>query len=142
MRKAIMLAAALLSNAAPAAAEWLTLYSLATGDSFIESGREGGVGDMILWNSELQDEQGNRVGTDAGACIRVDAGGNHVCDIILDHEDRGLMNLSGVQLAEPRTSTLTIVGGTGAYEGITGVVESTPVEDRARFRYEIDYRTD
>lgn len=52
------------------------------------------------------------------------------------------MVLNGVQLVEPETSTLTIVGGTDEYEGITGKIQSTPVEDRARFKYEVDYRID
>jgi hypothetical protein len=52
-------------------------------------------------------------GEKLGSCVRVDAAGN-----------------------------LTIVGGTGAYDGIIGTVGSTPVEQRARFRYETDYRLD
>ena len=52
------------------------------------------------------------------------------------------MNLNGVQRTEPQISTLTIVGGTDDYEGARGTIRSTPVEDRARFKYEIDYRTD
>jgi hypothetical protein len=142
MRKAKMLAAILLLAATPAAAERLTLYSLATGDRFVEFGRQGGVGDLILWNSELQDAQGNKVGTDTGSCIRVDAAGNHLCNIVIDHAGHGKMNFNGVQLTEPQISTLTILGGTDDYEGATGVIRSTPVEDRARFRYQIDYRTD
>lgn len=142
MRNAIMLAAALLLAAAPATAERMTLYSLATGDHFLEFDRKGGIGNMILWNSELQDEAGNKIGSDTGSCIQVDAAGSHLCDIILDHEGRGWMVLNGVQLVEPETSTLTIVGGTDEYEGITGKIQSTPVEDRARFKYEVDYRID
>jgi len=133
---------ALLLVAAPAAAEQMTLYSYAAGDHFVEFGREGGIGDLTVWNGELQDEAGNRLGTDAGTCIRVDAEGAHVCTIVIDHEGHGIINLNGVQKPEPRPSTLVIVGGTGAYEGITGSLSSTPVEDRARFKYEIDYRVD
>lgn len=73
MRNAIMLAAALLLAAAPATAERMTLYSLATGDHFLEFDRKGGIGNMILWNSELQDEAGNKIGSDTGSCIQVDA---------------------------------------------------------------------
>ena len=142
MRKAGKVTAVLLLMAAsPAAGEPLTLYGLAADDSFVEFGRPGGIGDMIVWNAELQDEQGNQVGTDTGTCIQVDADGNHVCTMVLDHHGHGILTLSGVQAAEPGTSTLAIVGGSGDYAGATGAVTSRPVEDRARFRYEIDVRT-
>ena len=65
--------AAILLLAGAAAAEQLTLYSLATGDRFVDLGQDGGAGNMTLWHSEIQDEEGNRLGTGAGACIRLDA---------------------------------------------------------------------
>ena len=134
--------AAVLLLAEAAAAEQLTLYSLATGDRFVELDQAGGAGNMTLWNSAIQDEQGNRLGTGAGVCIRLDAAGHHMCNLVIDHDGHGTINVSGVQVAEPATATLTMIGGTGEYQGATGTVESTPVEDRARFKYEIDYRTD
>jgi hypothetical protein len=137
-----MLCVALLLAAGAAAAEQMTLYNVATGDHFVELGQEGGAGDMILWNSDMEDEAGNKLGTGAGTCIRLDAAGNHMCNLTIQHDGHGTINVSGVQVVEPETSTLTIVGGTGDYEGITGTVRSTPVEDRARFKYEIDYRSD
>ena len=82
------------------------------------------------------------VATGAGTCIRLDAAGNHMCDLTIHHDGHGTLNASGVQAVEPEPSTLTIIGGTGDYQGATGTLKSTPVEDRARFKYEIDYRTD
>jgi hypothetical protein len=134
--------AAILLLAGAAAAEQMTLYSLATDDRFVDLGQDGGAGNMTLWHSEIQDEEGNRLGTGAGACIRLDAAGNAMCELVIQHDGHGTINVSGVQVAEPATATLTIVGGTGDYQGATGTVKSTPVEDRARFKYEIDYRTD
>jgi hypothetical protein len=136
----LAICAALLIAAGAAAAEQLTLYNLATGDRFVELGQDGGVGDMTLWHSDLQDEQGNKLGTGAGVCTRLDAAGNHMCDLTIEHDGHGTLIVSGVQVVEPATATLTIVGGTGDYQGATGTVGSTPIEDRARFRYEIDYR--
>jgi hypothetical protein len=133
---------AILLVAGAAAAERMTLYSLAAGDRFVDLGQAGGAGNMTLWHSEIQDEAGNKLGTGAGACIRLDAAGNAMCDLVIQHDGRGTINVSGMQVAEPATSTLTIVGGTGDYQGATGTVRSTPVEDRARFKYEIDYRVD
>jgi len=135
-------AIAILLLAGPAAAEQMTLYSLATEDRFVDLGQEGGAGNMTLWHSEIQDEAGNKLGTGAGTCIRLDAAGNVMCDLVIEHDGHGTINVSGVQVAEPATATLTILGGTGAYQGATGTVRSTPVENRARFRYEIDYRVD
>jgi hypothetical protein len=125
-----------------AAAEQVTLYNVAAGDHFVDLGQDGGAGNMILWNSDMQDEQGNKLGTGAGTCIRLDAPGNHMCNLTIHHDGHGTIIVSGVQVVEPAASTLTIVGGTGDYQGATGTVRSTPVEDRARFKYEIDYRTD
>lgn len=127
---------------APAAAEQMTLYSAATDDHSIEFGREGGIGNETLWDSPLEDEAGNRVGTNAGHCIQVDREGARLCTIVFDHRDHGQITMTGVQRPEPEPSILTITGGTGRYEGITGTSRSTPVEDRARFEHELDYRID
>lgn len=134
--------AAILLTAGAAVAEQMTLFNVATGDHFVELGQDGSAGDMILWHSELQDEAGNRLGVGAGVCTRLDAAGNHFCNMTIHHDGRGAINASGMQAAEPAPSAMTIVGGTGDYEGITGTLRSTPVEDRARFKYEIDYRKD
>jgi hypothetical protein len=134
--------ATLLVAASTAAAEQITLYNVATVDRFVELNQDGGVGNMILWHSDMEDERGNKLGTGAGTCIRLDPAGNHMCNLTIHHDGRGILNASGVQAVEPKTSTLTIIGGTGDYQGATGILESTPVEDRARFRYEIDYQTD
>ena len=138
----VSIGVAILLLAGAAAAEQMTLYSLATADRFVDLGQAGGVGNMTLWNSELQDEAGNKLGTGAGVCIRLDAAGNIMCDLVIEHDGRGTINVSGMQVAEPATATVTILGGTGDYQGATGTVRSAPVEDRARFKYEIDYRVD
>jgi Allene oxide cyclase barrel like domain len=134
--------AALLLSAGAATAEQMTMYNVATGDHFVELGQDGGAGDTIVWNSDMEDEQGEKLGSGAGSCIQVDAAGNYMCSLTIGHDGHGTINASGFQAVAPATSILTIVGGTGAYEGITGTVRSTPVEQRARFRYEIDYRLD
>jgi hypothetical protein len=134
--------AAILLLAGAAAAEQMTLYNVATGDRFVELGQDGGVANMILWNSDMEDEQGDKLGTGAGTCIRVDAAGNHMCHMTIQLDGHGALIVSGLQVVEPAPSALAIVGGTGNYRGATGTVRSTPVEDRARFKYEIDYRTD
>lgn len=142
MTRTFVMAAALLVVATPAAAERMTLYSVAEGDTFLESGRLDGIGDTTLWNAGLETEAGETVGSVAGSCVQIDDAGTHLCEIAIHHRGRGRMHVQGVQLPEPEPSALTIVGGSGDYAGITGTIESTPVEDRARFRYDIDYRLD
>jgi hypothetical protein len=126
--------------AVAAQADSLEVYSVATADSFAKFGQPGGVGDEIFWNSELQDRAGTRVGSNAGACVRLDAAGAHLCTFIVRHDGHGILTFFGVQEPEPAPSEIAITGGTGAYQGATGRVVSTPVEDRARFRYLIDYQ--
>jgi hypothetical protein len=136
----LILAAALL--APPALAETLTLFSNAEEDGFVGLGQPGGKGDLIVWNSALETQDRAVVGTNAGFCIRVDEPGNFMCDFIIGHEGHGQMTFSGVQVVEPGTSRVVITGGSGKYQGATGEVLSTPVENRARFRFDIDYRLD
>lgn len=142
MRLAPVLVLAATLSAMPAAAEKLTLFSNAAEDGFVALEKPGGKGDMIVWNSALETEDGTQVGTNAGFCIRLDASGNFMCDFIIDHEGHGQMTFSGVQVVEPGTSRVVITGGTGKYRGAEGRVLSTPVENRARFRFDIDYRVD
>lgn len=128
--------------AAPASAEQLTLFSDAQEDGFVALDQPGGKGNMIVWNSALERQDGTVAGTNAGFCIRLDGLGNHMCDFIIDHEGRGQMTFSGVQVAEPGTSLLVITGGTDQYRGAKGSVLSTPVENRTRFRFVIDYQVE
>ncbi len=116
----------------------LTLYSNAAEDGFVAHGAPGQKGDLIVWNSALEVEDGSN----AGFCIRLDATGNFMCDFIINHADHGQMTFSGLQVVEPGTSRVVITGGTGKYLGAKGEVLSTPVENRTRFRFDITYRTD
>ncbi len=142
MRLHTLLALTAVLAATPALAEKLTLYSNAEEDGFVGLGKPGGMGDLIVWNSALEVEDGTAVGTNACFCIRLDASGNFMCDFIIDHEGHGQMTFSGVQVVEPGTSRVVITGGTGKCQGATGEVLSTPVENRACFRFDIDYRLD
>lgn len=132
--------AALLALPSSLAAETLIVFSGAVDDTYVGSGSEGGLGNMILWESDLTSEDGTVIGSNAGTCIQVSDHGNHVCNFIVDHEGQGLRTFTGIQVPDPGVSRLTITGGTGAYEGAVGELRSQPVEDRKRFRFEIDYR--
>jgi hypothetical protein len=135
----VAFAAALVMAAPAATAEQLVLYGSAADDHHLDLGQEGGVGNMILWHGALEDEQGSAVGTTTGRCLQVDDKGTHICDIVLDHEGHGMINANGIQTKEPTTATHTIIGGTSDYSGIHGSMTSDPVENGARFRYQLEY---
>lgn len=130
---------ALLGYAGGANAETLTLYNDATKDIFVEFGQPGEAGDLILWNSDLESEAGEMIGSCSGKCTRLDAAGNYYCSYVIDHHGVGIMSVTGVQAVEPAPSQLVIIGGTGAYEGATGHIVATPNEDRSKFRNVIEY---
>lgn len=123
-----------------ATAETLTLYNDARNDSFVALAQPNNAGDMIIWHSDMQTEDGRKVGTGSGTCTRLDQRGNYFCNFVIDHNGHGILAGSGVQRTEPEPSVFPITGGTGHYQGVTGTMTSIPVENRKRFKYDIDYR--
>ena len=118
----------------------MTIYNDASGDGYIAFDRVNGIGDKIVWNSEMQTEAGDRIGTGSGHCTQLDAERNFFCSFVIDLDGRGMIAGHGVQQTEPTPSTYPIIGGTGEFEGATGKMVSMPVEDRARFVYEISFQ--
>lgn len=138
--RALALLLCLLAGTASAAD--LVLFSVAENDAFLSVGRPDGAGDKILWNSALELEDGTAAGRSAGYCIRLDAAGTNHCTLTVDHEGHGRMIIQGVEQPEPAPSIMVIVAGSGDYVGAAGEVTVRPVEDRARFRYDIDFQPD
>lgn len=118
----------------------MTIYNDASGDGYIAFDRVNGIGDKIVWNSEMQTETGDEIGTGSGHCTQLDAEKNFFCSFVIDLDGRGMLAGQGVQQTEPKPSTYPIIGGTGEFEGVTGKMVSMPVEDRARFIYEISFQ--
>ena len=117
----------------------MTIYNDASGDGYIAFDRVNGIGDKIIWNSEMQTEARERIGTGSGHCTQLDAERNFFCSFVIDLDGRGMLAGQGVQQTEPTPSTYPIIGGTGEFEGVTGEMVSMPIEDRARFIYEISF---
>ncbi|MEO0606684.1 MAG: hypothetical protein AAFY82_00525 [Pseudomonadota bacterium] len=130
----------LLGGCATANAETMTIYNVSSDDSYVTLGGTDGIGDKILWNSEVQTESGDVIGNGAGHCTQLDAEQNFFCSFVITLDDRGKIAGQGVQRTEPLKSTFPILSGTGEFEGITGTMYTRPVEDRARFLYELDYQ--
>ncbi len=121
------------------AADVLTVYNDAKDDVYVKLGQPGNVGDQILWHSDIQLADGTKVGTGSGKCARLDDAGNHFCSFVIELDSRGTLAGVGVQRTEPAISRFPIVGGTGEFRNIRGEIRSWPVEERARFLYEIEF---
>ena len=89
----------------------------------------------------METESGDVIGVGSGHCTQLDAAENSYCSFSIHLEGRGIIAGQGVQLTEPLDSVYPFTGGTGEFEGITCSMISKPVEDRARFIYEITYRS-
>ena len=134
----------LTASSAPAMADdhiqSMTVYNDASGDGYISFDRLNGIGNKIVWHSEMQTEAGDRIGTGSGHCTQLDADKNFFCSFVISLDGRGTLAGQGVQQTEPTPSTYPIIGGTGEFEGVTGTMVSMPVENRARFIYEISFQ--
>ncbi|MFN3212008.1 MAG: hypothetical protein ACE37M_02775 [Henriciella sp.] len=118
----------------------MTIYNDASNDGYLSFGQTDGIGDKIVWHSDMQTETGEAIGVGSGHCTQLDADKNFFCSFTIAIDGRGIFAGQGVQQTEPAPSNYPITAGTGEFEGATGTMISKPVEDRARFVYEISYR--
>lgn len=91
---------------------------------FVDVGNPGdSPGDMYVFDQPLLDQDGANIGNNSGVCIRTRVGHSLQCQWTLTLDD-GTVQVAGREF-DKGTSSITIVGGTGAYAGITGEMEST-----------------
>ncbi len=90
-----------------------------------EPGDSGG--DVLIFDQPLLDEHDNNIGNNSGTCIRTRVGHSFQCQWTLTFED-GSIQVAGREL-DKGESNITIVGGTGAYSGITGEMTSVNNDD-------------
>ena len=119
--------------------ESMTVYNVSSDDTYIAFEQPGNIGNKILWRSDVQTEEGLSIGLGSGHCTQLDDEENFFCSFVVDLYGRGRIAGHGVQLTEPEESTFPIIGGTGEFKGIVGEIRSRPVENRARFVYEMKY---
>jgi hypothetical protein len=140
MRKVVLMAALTL----PAAAQLLgcssahakddtTLVTIADARSGIASPVDLGApgdspGDMFVFDQPLLNEARETIGSNSGYCVRTLPGQFSECQWTLTLAD-GTITVAGRE-AETGTSYVPIVGGTGAYERVRGVLATTPNGDR------------
>ncbi len=104
---------------------WVTIADARVSKaSFIDIGTAGdSVGDILTFDQPLLDEEMKEIGNNSGSCIRTRVGHSFQCQWTLTFSD-GSIQVAGREL-DQGTSTISIVGGTGNYSGITGEMEST-----------------
>ena len=95
---------------------------------FVDVGKSGdSPGDMFVFDQPLLDAQGSDIGNNSGVCIRTRVGHSLQCQWTLTMAD-GTIQVAGREF-DKGASDITIVGGTGKYAGITGVMQSVNNED-------------
>jgi len=95
---------------------------------YIDTGEPGdSVGDILAFDQPLLDKDMEEIGNNSGTCVRTRVGHSFQCQWTLTFEN-GTIQVTGREL-DQGTSTVSIVGGTGKYSGISGEMESTNNND-------------
>jgi hypothetical protein len=95
---------------------------------FIDTGDPGdSVGDILVFDQPLLDEQQENIGNNSGTCIRTRAGHSFQCQWTLSFAD-GSIQVAGREF-DKGMSAISIVGGTGRFAGIAGEMESVNNND-------------
>lgn len=85
------------------------------------------AGDILIFDQPLLDEGMKAIGNNSGTCIRTRVEHSFQCQWTLTFES-GSIQVAGREF-DQATSTISIVGGTGMYSGITGEMQSTNNND-------------
>ena len=85
------------------------------------------TGDILTFDQPLLDEDMNRIGNNSGTCIRTRVGHSFQCQWTLTF-DNGSIQVAGREF-DKGTSSISIIGGTGDYSGISGEMESVNNND-------------
>ena len=130
---AVPFAAQLLGCSSAHAEEPNTLTTIADARSGIATpvdlGEPGdSPGDMFVFDQPLLNEARQNIGSNSGYCVRTLPGQFSQCQWTLTLAD-GTITVAGRE-AEQGTSLVPIIGGTGAYLGVSGVLSTTPNGDR------------
>ena len=108
---------------------WVTIADARKQPARLIDNPESGdsIGDILIFDQPLLDENMNRIGNNSGTCIRTRVGHSFQCQWTLTFEN-GSIQVAGREFDEG-TSNISIVGGTGDYSGIRGEMESTNNND-------------
>jgi len=120
------------TNNGPAEEAW-TLNTIADARSGIATPVDLGPtgdspGDMFVFDQPLLNEARENIGSNSGYCVRTLPGQFSECQWTLTMAN-GTITVAGRE-AETGTSLVPIIGGTGAFDGASGVLSTTPNGDR------------
>lgn len=105
---------------------------------FVDVGEPGdSVGDLFVFDQPLLDRDGKTIGNNSGFCIRTQVGHSSQCQWTLTLED-GSIQVAGRE-RDQGASMIAIIGGTGAYSGISGEMRSVNNDD-GTFTQTLRYR--
>lgn len=96
------------------------------------------VGDILTFDQPLLDEDMNIIGNNSGTCIRTRVAHSFQCEWTLNFHN-GSIQVGGREFDQGK-STLSIIGGTGDYAGISGEMDSNNNKD-GTFTQTLRYRT-
>lgn len=85
------------------------------------------VGDMVVFDQPLLNEQQEVIGNNSGVCVRTRVGKSYQCQWTLTLSN-GTIQVAGRE-ADQGVSTISIVGGSGDYARITGEMVSVNNND-------------
>jgi hypothetical protein len=94
----------------------------------LDTGESGdSAGDVLTFDQPLLDSSMRVIGSNSGTCTRTRVGHSFQCQWTLIF-DNGSIQVAGREF-DQGMSTLSIVGGTGDYAGISGELETTNNND-------------
>lgn len=99
----------------------------------IDMGEPGdSMGDMLVFDQPLLDKDYNEIGNNSGTCLRTRVSHSFQCQWTLTFDNK-IKNNGSILVAgrefDKGSSTVSIIGGTGNYSGISGEMETTNNND-------------
>ena len=95
------------------------------------------VGDILTFDQPLLDEGMKKIGNNSGTCIRTRVAHSFQCQWTLSFNN-GSVQVAGREFEQGK-STISIIGGTGDYVGISGEMDSNNNQD-GTFTQTLRYR--
>ena len=90
------------------------------------------IGDILVFDQPLLDNDKKEIGNNSGTCIRTRVAFSFQCQWVLTFGNK-IKNNGSIMVAgrefDKGTSTVSIIGGTGNYSGISGEMETTNNND-------------
>jgi hypothetical protein len=118
---AVAMLAAMTLPAAAVSAEAIHVVERATTDAVTNGSKEDKPGNVLTWHNKIYDAANKqRIGRDAGYCIRIVAGKSWECSWTT-YLEAGSISVQG-PFSDTGSTVLAITGGTGAYAGAGGTM--------------------